>query len=280
MDLLIILHRRLQKFVDCVGMRPLAQCVFRYLLARRYPAEQLARATQNGREWWLAPEVALRGAMAEFETIEWLREVVRPGMTVFDVGANVGQMTLEMAHLVGPAGRVVAIEPAPGNVRLLKRHVEANGFINRVTIVEAACSDAPGQDMEFVIFGEGAHAVGSGHQLRSSRTDQIDAARVVVKVKTLTVDSICAELALLPQVIKIDVEGAEAAVLQGARTTLRAAYPVVRFGFHPFAFDNPAKAASAISTFMDAIGFEPALDLPCEQWALAEYVFSPKNHRK
>ncbi len=72
-------------------------------------------------------------------------KIVGPGDVCLDAGANAGYFTLLFARRVGPTGKVIAIEAAPGNVARLTRNVELNGFTDRVTIVGAACSDAPGQ---------------------------------------------------------------------------------------------------------------------------------------
>ena len=62
-----------------------------------------------------------------------------------DVGANVGYFTLIMAEKVGGSGKVISIEAAPGNVKLLKNNVELNGFNDRVDVIEAAVSDSRGE---------------------------------------------------------------------------------------------------------------------------------------
>lgn len=277
MDTLIKLHRSLQKTIDTLGVRPVARWVFRYLYTRRYAPNQLARAVQNGREWWMAPEVALRGELQEFETVQWFRDVIQPGMTVVDVGANVGQMTLEMAHLVGPSGRVIAIEPAPGNLNLLRRHVSANGFDDRVTIIPAACVEDTGAQVELVVFGAEPDTVGSGHQVKCKTSDITNPgmARKVVKVGTVSIDDLCRDLRLRPQVLKIDVEGAEERVLQGAKLTLAQARPRLRIGFHPFAFENPKRSANSIMNLLLSLGYQPVDAVRAEDWGLAEYVFNP-----
>lgn len=77
-------------------------------------------------------------------------KIVMPGDTCLDVGANAGYFTLLMAERVGSAGKVIAIEAAPGNVTQLKRNVALNNFADRVQIVGAACSDTAGQMMFYV----------------------------------------------------------------------------------------------------------------------------------
>lgn len=234
------------------------------------------RAEQNGRAWLLAPEVALRGALEEFETIAWFREVVRPGMTVIDVGANVGQMTLELAELVGPDGRVLSVEPAPGNVEVLRRHVTANGFAERVEILAAACSDSDGQVNLFVL-GERDDTVGSGHTLAGEAALRRQGSEGQVterSVQAFTVDSLCAIRSIKPRVVKIDVEGAELLVLRGMKQTLRTARPFVRVAFHPFAFDDVPRASDELRGFFQDVGY--TLDAPPSgALGLEEYVAAP-----
>ena len=136
-QVLLPLYRALRPIVDRLKLNRIARPIWGLLW--KTGTDSLVYAEQNGRNWWLDPSVASRGKYQEMETIIWLRSVVSEGMTVIDVGANVGQMTLEMAQLVGPSGRVIAIEPAPGNLAVLRRHVAANGFSARVEIVAAAC---------------------------------------------------------------------------------------------------------------------------------------------
>ena len=57
-----------------------------------------------------------------------VRDVVRPGMTVYDLGANIGYLTLLFATVVGTEGRVVAFEPLPSNLERLKAHVARNSL--------------------------------------------------------------------------------------------------------------------------------------------------------
>lgn len=275
MDLLIAAHRKLQPVVSALGLRKPAQKIFRFIYRRRFNGGRLVSAMQNGRTWQLDPEVAMRGALAEFETVEWLRQVVKPGDTVIDAGANVGQMTLEMAHLVGPSGRVLAIEPAPGNLAVLRRHVEANGFAERVIITAAACADRAGM-MKFLVHGGHTDAVGSGHHICRDH-EPADEEAQTIEVPVLTIDDVCAQHGAQPQVMKIDVEGAELLALRGAQNTLGRFRPVTRLAFHPFAFQNPTTAAAELTDLFARAGFEPVSPRPPDQWALDEYVFQPRT---
>lgn len=144
---------------------------------------------QSEKAYWLG--------VYEPEVQELLRATIRPADIVYDVGANIGFFSV----LVGGLGaRVVALEPAPDNARRIRRNAELNGFA--VEVVEAAVWDEA---------GEGTLVSGG------SRSEwHVEPGPGVVCV---TLDQI-AELHGAPDVIKIDVEGAEARALRGATAVL------------------------------------------------------------
>ena len=140
-----------------------------------------------------------------------LAGLLAPGDVCFDVGANVGFYTLLAARIVGPEGRVVAFEPHPENVAALERNVQANGLSN-VVVVPKAVSAASGE----------ARLAGGDRA-----TAHLDADRGR-PVETVSLDEfVAAWPALAPAVVKIDVEGHELEVLEGARRTLEAGRPAL-----------------------------------------------------
>ena len=80
----------------------------------------------------------------ERETVDALHRFCRPGMTVFDIGANAGYLTLVMAKLVGVSGHVHAFEPIPQNSEYLLETLRINGLRN-VTVHQVAISDQRGK---------------------------------------------------------------------------------------------------------------------------------------
>lgn len=130
---------------------------------------------------------------------------VKPGDVVYDIGANVGPYTLLASSLVGAAGRVVAIEPFPANLDYLKRHLALN-HVSNVQIVEGAAYENDGK----VRLSEGT--CGSTVHLETDGHLQVDA---------FALDSLIYDKGYpAPGVIKMNVEGAEYAVLKGARRLL------------------------------------------------------------
>jgi FkbM family methyltransferase len=279
-DLLIRAHTALRPLFN--GLPPqvkqTARSLYRWLLTWRYGSDGLAIAIQNERTWRLHPQIALRGAVAELDTIQAFRRVVRPGMDVIDVGANVGQMTLELAQLVGDAGRVVAVEPGPGNLRLLERHVQGNGVGDRVVIEPVACTDQPDQTITLTILGQDPDDIGSGFSVveaaRLPNPQQLQAH--AYPVPTTTVDALVARHALKPSLLKIDVEGAELQVLQGAQHTVTQYRPIVLIGFHPFAFEDAIAAGQAVMDLLPGYGLTTLAGEPVPYpQDLAEYLAQP-----
>ncbi len=145
---------------------------------------------------------------------------LNPGDVVFDLGANVGYYTLLAARRVGPRGAVFAFEPAARNIAYLYRHLELNRVTN-VTLVTAACSDA----LTLEAFSTGGNCA-MGHLGDDGNPG------AAVPVLTVPVDAIVQRFGAMPRVIKVDVEGAELAVLRGAQDTLRRAKPTLFLSTH------------------------------------------------
>jgi FkbM family methyltransferase len=150
-------------------------------------------------------------------------DVLEAGQIVFDIGANIGYYSLIAARRVGPRGRVLAFEPFPRNISYLYRHLALNGADN-VTVIPMACSD-----------GTALAQFLAGSNCATGRL--VDAPSVAGDarfeyVATVAVDQIVRESGLVPDVLKIDVEGAEEQVLRGAHQTLSAARPTILLSVH------------------------------------------------
>lgn len=166
----------------------------------------------------MAGELARTGDWAPYEfavLLPWLR----PGDVAWDVGANIGCHTLRFAQAVGPAGTVVAVEPAPRNLEVLRRNVAANGLA-QVRVVEAAASDAEGP-LELHLSGANAGA----HSLQ--RGSVPDAAGAVRVAGVRLADEARRQGLGPARLVKMDLQGGEPAALRGAREWLARDRPVV-----------------------------------------------------
>ena len=155
----------------------------------------------------------------EPETLDWIDRWVREGGTFFDIGANVGVYTL-YAALRHPQARVVAFEPEYANLHLLRDNLIANRLQDRVEVYAVALSDRSGVSrLHIQDLAPGAAL----HTESRVLLEQTRSGRAVLwreGICTLTLDAFCEETGIVPQAIKLDVDGTEPQVLVGARRTL------------------------------------------------------------
>jgi FkbM family methyltransferase len=161
-----------------------------------------------------------------------LKELVPPGAVVIDVGAHYGTYSLILSRLVGPAGRVIAIEPSTQAYNVLRHNIGIN-CIRNVDTIHAAVG-AEQADMTLYKHTD------------PSRTTIVPAnARGYTSTETVpvyTLDELlpCESIALM----KIDVEGAESLVLSGAYRILSQLRPTLFFEYTPLTERNPATSCA------------------------------------
>jgi len=159
----------------------------------------------------------------ECEVQQALQKHLRPGMTFYDVGANVGFFSLIAARLVGEQGRVVAFEADPEIAGRLREHVARNAF-SWVEVNEKAVWS----ERKTVYFArtdpETSPDRGLGHVADTSSVDTIE-------VSAISLDEF-AQSRGAPDFVKCDVEGAEVDVFRGAGRLLREKRPVIVCEMH------------------------------------------------
>ena len=143
----------------------------------------------------------------EQATTDLFRQLLQPGMAVVDIGAHVGYFSLLAANLVGSGGRVYAFEPEPSNHLLLLRNIELNGYTNILALRKAVSSTSGPTDLFLSALDSGSHSIHAAGARGVTGTARVEAT---------TLDAFLAAEGW-PQVdlVKIDVEGAEGAVLEG-----------------------------------------------------------------
>jgi len=173
------------------------------------------------------PGIGFTYAMGmEAASPRFFQQYVRPGMTVFDVGANKGQMTLIFAALVGPSGGVVSVEPAPAEFISLQRNINLNGF-QHVRAFQLAASDS---EARLAFLYEPSRPT-QGKLADVERTYTSPGAGVI-HVPTMRLDRLLRDVPTPPDFMKIDVEGAAASVLRGAAQILDDVGPPIYLELH------------------------------------------------
>ena len=189
----------------------------RLVLRRRLPARF------GRRKLWVTPGAALSyyhslDSGRWIDLFDFAGHCVNPGDTVWDIGANLGVFAFAAAHRAGPAGDVLAVEADPWLADLVRRSAAENpGPAASVAVLCAAA--AAGHNLEMFATPERAR---SGSHLTSTPGSGVELiGRTIAShpVITISLDWLLAHRRP-PQVVKIDVEGAELPVLQGAATLL------------------------------------------------------------
>ena len=188
---------------------------------RLIPAQMVVRILQGrlrGKKWIAGSSVhgCWLGSY-EYNKRHLFERLVQPGQVIFDIGANVGYYTLLASILTGVTGKVVAFEPLPQNVYYLKEHLRLN-HVQNVDIIEGAVAEHGGQ----VSFAQG-----------QSNSEGHIAEKGELHVKTYGLDELFeAGTVPHPDILKIDVEGGEVAVLLGAQRLLAQMHPTILLATH------------------------------------------------
>ena len=174
-------------------------------------------------------------------------ELLKPGMTVVDIGANVGHYSLIAARAVGDSGRVFSFEPDPHNYDLLVRNVELNGFTN-VTALNVAVSSGKGTVTLYLDkYNLGGHSLSAENVLISAGKVEVD---------TISLDEFFETAAAgVVDVIKMDTQGAEGLIIKGARRVIEDNDPVVLMELWPFGLRNAGYDPATLVVNLERLGY-------------------------
>lgn len=180
---------------------------------------RLALDLQREKDYWLGTyEPELQAVVAD---------LLQPGIVAYDVGANIGYITLLLARTVGENGQVYAFEALPANLERLQTNLELSGFGSRVTLVPGAVVDRAGP-VHFLVGPSGGMGKAEGSAGRQN----------IAYPETITVpglsldDFIYQDNHPAPQVVKMDIEGGEVMALPGMRRILKEIRPLVLLELH------------------------------------------------
>jgi FkbM family methyltransferase len=202
----------------------------------------------NGQKMYLDKKDSLALSINKtFEPVETelVKKNIKPGDTVFDLGGNIGYYTLLFAKLVGEKGKVYAFEPDKENFEILKKNVALNGHKN-VILVNKAVSDKTGKAKLYLSEENKAdHRIYDSHDNRHS-----------IEIETIKLDEYFANTDVIPDFIKIDIQGSEVIALQGMTQLLKKAEKVkIVTEYSPVALKNFGIEPMAYLTLLRKHGF-------------------------
>ncbi len=171
-----------------------------------------------------------------------LLALVRPGMTVLDVGANIGEVSMKLAQAVGPGGQVISFEPGKAMFQKFTKTLAMNGFPN-VKPVNMGLGDQAGE-FQLVLpcptnRGGSRVAQSGGETIQVGTLDDFLVANKMAKV----------------DLIKIDVEGFERKVLGGAKATLAKHHPVLFVELADVNLKEQGDSAQELLTYLEGFGY-------------------------
>jgi FkbM family methyltransferase len=193
------------------------------------------------------PDLASFGwEKAEYKSYQALVHALRPGDVFIDVGAYVGAYSVIAAKIVGSTGRVVAYEPSTRTHSYLAANLRYNNLVNAVIVRQICCGAHNGE----IDFYQGLN------QLESTNSILPVAGYRKTNVPVNTLDHEMASLGLSPKVIKIDAEGGEWDILQGATHVLRTCRPYLLLSLHPHELQRLGKTPDDILQWLNQFGYQ------------------------
>jgi FkbM family methyltransferase len=196
----------------------------------------------------ILPRLRYISEQYERDTMELICRILREGDTAIDIGANIGLYSLLMGKLVEKSGKVYSFEPASNSFEVLIEHLKLNLLDN---VVEPHQKLVGSKSCAQIFIEDGLKGT---NRIGGSRFDGPKATRV--ERDTTTLDEFLNGRARSPKVIKIDVEGFELPVLQGARRTLTASGCTVFCEMHPDLWNEVGHSWLEIEGFIREINYE------------------------
>jgi FkbM family methyltransferase len=203
---------------------------------------------------------------------KWLTDTLKPAYVFIDVGAHHGWVSMWALSLVGKEGAVYSFEPSPANLSILEWHRTVNK-LSQWIIVPRAVSDEASVERQFFLIDSGDSPMNSltsgvaGMPLMQGRDIR------KISIQTVTLDTFCWETGVRPNLVKIDVEGAELLVLRGAEKLLSESHPTIILAVHPDWLPT-GQGAAQILELLHAYGYTvfDSKGQPIESLREGEYI--------
>lgn len=180
---------------------------------------RLSLDLQSEKDYWLGTY--------EPELQQAILDLIQPGMVIYDVGANIGYVSLLLARRAGAGGTVFAFEALPANLERLRANLALNEFAGKVTVIPCAVVDAP-RGVQFLVGPSG----GMGKAQGSAGREEVRYAQSI-QVEGISLDHfVYSGGNPPPQVVKMDIEGGEVLALPGMRRLLFEQRPLILLELH------------------------------------------------
>ena len=227
--------------------------------------------------------IAFTGIWEPIET-EFLKKSIKEKMCVVDIGANIGYFTTLMSRLVGPDGKVLSFEPSPRAYEILSKNVKEN-CLNNVESRKIAISDFSGNTKLYL------SKINPGdNRLSSECIYETDDKREITEVAVTTLDDYLDDCSI--DLIKIDVQGAELGVINGAIKTIKNYHPDMIIEFWPIGLTSHGTNPRDLLLTLERLGYDlydlnsdeklKSIDELCDKYTLDSHtnLYCTRNEKK
>jgi len=194
---------------------------------------------------------------------------------VFDVGAHIGLYSLPLSKGIEEKGHIFAFEASDSNVKHLNSHMRRNKITN-VEVVASFVGESNDRELNF-------YESESTDGMNSAATPRKRQERYKKRVKReISLDSFSKRRNVIPEIIKIDVEGAEGMVLRGSQKILRQYRPILFLSLHPRHLELLEETADEVCSYLTDLNYQ-LLNMdgtPVDDFRLEEYLGVPEEHIK
>jgi len=168
---------------------------------------------------------------------------------VLDIGAHIGLFSLPLSRKIAPGGKIYSFEPSTINRFYLKQHLKLNNINN----VEVQACLVGKENLEAVDFYEDQNQVNPMGGL--ILTDNIKNNVVAVKKRMITLDKFCNDMKIKPELIKVDVEGAELDLLWGGIAIIKSSRPTIVLSLHPRHIRQMGQSLNSLTNYLKEVNY-------------------------
>lgn len=255
---LFLVLRTCGKFLSCGGKFRLPQIVLRRMF--RFSQSEVVVSDFDG-------ELRMRLRLSEHmqrrifwigyystDIVSILKTRLQPDMVIIDVGANIGEITLVSAQLVGHKGTVISFEPVSSIANQLTENVQMN-HLNQVMIRREGLGSEKHENVP--IYASCGQSVADEHNGLASLYGQSEGRKPVEYISVTTLDTVVESLTLARlDLIKIDIEGGEFACLLGAENILRIFHPMLIVEVQEFSAQKAGWSTDQLFQYLEKFGYE------------------------
>lgn len=203
----------------------------------------------------ITPVLVQHGGMPD-DDLGLLQTMDFPGATIVDVGANIGYSTLALSAAVGPAGKIVAFEPHPDNVTLLRANLARNGVENVEVVARAAMASDETIVLSEATTNTGDHRVWNGAGEAPGPTVVTDGEqRRTLRIEGVRIDAHVGE-ELDVRFMLVDTQGSEHHALRGAHATIERCRPTIFVEFWPHGIRDRGDDPVDVLRFYRELGYD------------------------